>query len=65
MSAMSSPSQSAEPTRDWLTVREVAEREGAAERTVIRWIADGRIDPPPQKTERSWLIPQNYKLVPP
>lgn len=53
-----------DPQREYLTVQEVADKEGVEARTVITWIARNRIDPPPQKGLRSWTIAANYRLKP-
>lgn len=50
--------------RTWLTTREVAEREGCDERTVINYIAAGQIEPAPVKVGKSWQIAENFRIVP-
>ncbi len=50
--------------RTWLTTREVAEREGCDERTVINYIAAGQIDPAPVKVGKSWQIAEDFHIVP-
>jgi hypothetical protein len=50
--------------RTWLTTREVAEREGCDERTVINYIAAGQIEPVPVKVGKSWQIAENFRIIP-
>lgn len=50
--------------RDYLTVSEVAAREGKAERTIIEWIETGRIDPAPTKPSKEWIIAAEYRITP-
>ena len=50
--------------RTWLTTREVAEREGCDERTVINYIAAGQIEPAPVKVGKSWQIAETFRIVP-
>lgn len=52
------------PARDWITVREFAEANGMAERTVLAYIAQGRIDPFPVKTERAWQLSADSRILP-
>jgi hypothetical protein len=52
------------PRREYFTVNEVAEKEGIAERTVLTWIAAGRLQPAPVKGDRSWIIPADYRIQP-
>lgn len=60
------PVSSAEDSRkNYLTTAEVAARENIAERTLLTWIAEGRIVPPPDKSNRAWIIPANYRVQPP
>lgn len=54
----------AESGREYLTVQEVAEREGKAERTIIEWIETGRIHPPPSKAGREWCVAAEYRVLP-
>jgi hypothetical protein len=54
----------AESARQYLTVKEVAERESAAERTVISWIENGRIEPAPIKAGKEWQISAEYRIPP-
>lgn len=51
--------------RIFLTTAELAARERIAERTALQWISDGRVLPPPVKTERSWVIAADYRILPP
>ena len=50
--------------RDYLTVSEVALREGKAERTILDWIETGRIDPAPTKPSKEWIIAAKYRITP-
>lgn len=60
------PAISGEQSRkDYLTTAEVASRENIAERTLLTWIEQGRIQPAPEKSSRAWLIPVNYRIQPP
>jgi hypothetical protein len=52
------------PQRDYLRTDEVAEREGVAPRTVLEWVYDGRISPPPIKTDRAWQFAADYRILP-
>lgn len=53
-----------ESARDYLTVSEVALREGKAERTILDWIETGRIQPTPTKPSKEWIIAANYRITP-
>lgn len=57
-------SKGAESGREFLTVQEVAEREGKAERTIIEWIETGRIDPQPTKPGKEWCVAAEYRILP-
>ena len=48
---------------EWLTTEEVAARERRAPRTILTWIAEGRIQPPPVQSDRSWRISPGYTLT--
>lgn len=50
--------------RDYVTVQDVAEMAGVSERTVIEWIDLGRIQPMPEKTGKSWVIADNFRIMP-
>jgi hypothetical protein len=52
------------PQRDYLRTDEVAEREGVEPRTVLEWVYDGRISPPPIKTDRAWQFAADYRILP-
>lgn len=54
----------AERGREFLTVQEVAEREGMDERTILLWIEGGRIEPVPVKEGKSWVIAEDYRILP-
>lgn len=51
--------------RTWLTVKEVAEREGVDERTILNYRARGQIVPEPEKDGKSWRIAENFRIIPP
>jgi hypothetical protein len=51
--------------KTWLTTRDVAEREGCDERTVLNYIARGQIVPMPEKDGKSWRIAENFRIIPP
>ncbi len=51
--------------KEWLTTDEVAKKEGVDPRTVLRWIADGRIQPTPQRVDgTSWGVAKDYAVRP-
>ena len=50
--------------RTWLTVQEVAKREGKTDRSVLNYIENGMIEPEPEKQGKSWLIAEHYRIVP-
>ena len=50
--------------RDWLTVQEVATREGGTDRTILNYIEGRRISPAPTKDGREWRIAENFRILP-
>lgn len=50
--------------RTYLTTQEVAKREGVTDRTVINYIESEQIYPPPRKEGKSWVIAENYVILP-
>jgi len=54
----------ADTARDYVTTAEIATREKVTERAVLDWIAEGRIQPPPVKTGKAWVIAKNFRIVP-
>lgn len=56
----------AEPVshKSYLTTEEVARKENKTARTIINWIEDGKIDPPPVKDGKSYQISENYRIIP-
>lgn len=50
--------------RNYLTVKEVAEREKKDERTITLWIEQGRIHPAPAKAGKAWTITADYRILP-
>jgi hypothetical protein len=54
----------ADSAKTWLTTRDVAEREGCDERTVLNCIARGQIVPMPEKDGKSWRISENFRIIP-
>jgi len=53
-----------ESQRVFLTVKDVAEKEGVSERTVITAISQGRISPQPERDGRAWTIAADYRFLP-
>jgi len=51
--------------KTYLTVAEVAKREHIAERTLISWIEQGRLEPPPTKEGKAWIVAAEYRIKPP
>lgn len=62
--AHDSAALTAKSAKTWLTTKDVAEREQVTERTVINYIEAGMIDPPPERTGKSWLIAEHFRIVP-
>lgn len=50
--------------RVFLTVQEVAQREGVTDRTILNWIDEGRVQPAPMKEGKSWVIAENFRILP-
>lgn len=50
--------------RTWLTTQDVAKREGVTDRTVINYIKDDQIFPPPRQEGKAWMIAHNYVILP-
>ena len=50
--------------KTWLTTKDVAEREGCDERTVLNYIARGQIVPMPEKDGKSWRISAGFRIIP-
>jgi len=53
-----------ESKRTFLTVKDVAEKEGVSERTVISAISQGRISPQPERDGRAWTVAADYRFLP-
>lgn len=53
-----------ESAKTWLTTKDVAEREGVTERTVINYIQAGMIDPAPKQNGKSWEIAADFRIIP-
>jgi len=53
-----------ESAKTWLTTKDVAERQGITERTVLNYIENGMIEPTPVKNGKSWEIAENFRIVP-
>lgn len=51
-------------SRDYVTTADIAAKEQVTERAVIDWIAAGRIEPPPVKNGKSWVIARNFRIMP-
>jgi hypothetical protein len=50
--------------KTWLTTKDVAEREGITERTVINYIKDEMIQPPPHFNGKSYEIATDCRIIP-
>lgn len=50
--------------KTWLTTKDVAEREGITERTVINYIENGMIEPTPVKNGKAWEIAEHFRIIP-
>ena len=50
--------------KTWLTTKDVAERQGITERTVINYIENGMIEPTPVKNGKAWEIAEHFRIVP-
>jgi len=50
--------------KTWLTTKDVAEREGITERTVLNYIENGMIEPTPRKNGKAWVIASHFRIVP-
>lgn len=50
--------------RSYLTTTDLAEKEHVSERTVTDWINQGRIEPSPTKSGKSWIIARNFRILP-
>jgi hypothetical protein len=50
--------------KTWLTTKDVAEREGITERTVINYIENGMIEPTPRKNGKAWEIAEHFRIIP-
>lgn len=51
-------------SRDYVTTADIAAKEQVTERAVIDWIAAGRIEPPPVKNGKIWVIARNFRIMP-
>jgi hypothetical protein len=54
----------AKGAKTWLTTKDVAERQGITERTVLNYIESGMIDPAPVKNGKAWEIAENFRILP-
>jgi len=50
--------------KTWLTTKDVAAKEGVTERTVLNYIKDKMIQPPPQFNGKSYDIATNFRIIP-
>lgn len=50
--------------RTYLTTADVAAKEKVSVREVVDMIAQGEIEPPPEKTGREYRIAANYRILP-
>lgn len=53
-----------ESAKTWLTTQDVAKREKVTDRTVLNYIESGMIEPEPERIGKSWMISENYRIVP-
>lgn len=51
-------------SRDYYTTADVAACEKVSERAVVEWIAQGRIEPAPQKLGKGWVIDRSFRILP-
>lgn len=58
------PAELVDSARDYVTTADIAKRENVTERAVLDWIAEGKIQPMPVKTGKSWAIAKNFRIVP-
>jgi len=56
--------QGKDSAKTWLTTKDVAQREGITERTVLNYIEHGMIEPEPRKNGKSWEIAEHFRIVP-
>ena len=54
----------AQSGKTYLTVADVAEREGVATRTITEWISDNRVMPLPEKGSKGFEIALDYRILP-
>lgn len=50
--------------KTWLTTKDVAAKEGVTERTVLNYIEDKMIQPPPRFNGKSYEIATNFRIIP-
>jgi hypothetical protein len=50
--------------KTWLTTQQVAVKEKVTDRTVLNYIESGMIEPEPMKQGKSWVIAENYRILP-
>jgi len=50
--------------RDYVTTADIAKRMNVTDRAVIDWISEGRIEPMPVKSGKSWVIAKNFRILP-
>jgi hypothetical protein len=50
--------------KDFISTEDVAAKEKVTARTVINWINHGLIQPAPTKEGKSWVISENYRILP-
>lgn len=58
------PDAEPESRRVYLTTADIAEREKMAERTVVKYINEGRIQPAPVRSSKGWQIAAEYRILP-
>ena len=53
-----------ESHKTYLSTADIAARENLAERTVVKYISEGRLDPPPVKDGKAYRIAAEYRILP-
>lgn len=58
------PDATPESRKTYLTTDDVAARENLAERTVVKYIHEGRLEPAPVKDGKAYRIAAEYRILP-
>ena len=53
-----------ESRKTYLSTADIAARENITERTVVKYISEGRLDPPPVKDGKAYRIAAEYRILP-